>query len=74
MGRDCGPGVGGLRPVPPLNKARLLGAVAPAVFSNDLAGSAHGRFERAIRDRQLRRASMAARELGAVSLVDAPLR
>jgi hypothetical protein len=34
-------------------------------------GSAHGRFQRAIRDRHLRRASMAARELGTVSLADA---
>jgi hypothetical protein len=34
-------------------------------------GTAHGRFQRAIRDRHLRRASMAARELGTVSLADA---
>jgi hypothetical protein len=34
-------------------------------------GSAHGRFQRAIRDRHLRRATMAARELGNVSLADA---
>ena len=34
-------------------------------------GSAHGRFQRAIRDRHLRRASMAARELGTVSLAEA---
>jgi hypothetical protein len=31
----------------------------------------HGRFQRAIRDRDLRRAAMAARELGQVSLADA---
>ena len=34
-------------------------------------GSAHGRFQRAIRDRHLPRATMAARELGNVSLADA---
>jgi hypothetical protein len=34
-------------------------------------GTAHGRFQRAIRDRHLRRATMAARELGTVSLADA---
>ena len=34
-------------------------------------GTAHGRFQRAIRERHLRRASMAARELGTVSLADA---
>jgi hypothetical protein len=34
-------------------------------------GTAHGRFQRAIRDRDLRRAAMAARELGHVSLADA---
>jgi hypothetical protein len=34
-------------------------------------GTAHGRFQRAIRDRHLRRATMAARELGNVSLADA---
>ena len=34
-------------------------------------GTAHGRFQRAIRDRLLRRATTAARELGDVSLADA---
>jgi len=34
-------------------------------------GSPHGRFQRAIRDRDLRRATMAAPELGNVSLADA---
>jgi hypothetical protein len=34
-------------------------------------GTAHGRFQRAIRDRDLRRATMAAHELGHVSLADA---
>jgi hypothetical protein len=34
-------------------------------------GTPHGRFQRAIRDGHLRRASMAARELGMVSLADA---
>ena len=34
-------------------------------------GTRHGHFQRAIRDRHLRRASMAARELGTVSLADA---
>jgi hypothetical protein len=34
-------------------------------------GTAHGRFQRAIRDRHLRRATTAARELGDVSLADA---
>ena len=34
-------------------------------------GTAHGRFQRAIRDRHLRRATMAARELGNVNLADA---
>jgi hypothetical protein len=34
-------------------------------------GTAHGRFQRAIRDRHLRRATMAARELEQVSLADA---
>jgi hypothetical protein len=34
-------------------------------------GTVHGRFQRAIRDRNLRRATMAARELGNVSLADA---
>jgi hypothetical protein len=34
-------------------------------------GTAHGRFQRAIRDRHLRRATMAARELGHLSLDDA---
>ena len=34
-------------------------------------GTPHGRFQRAIRDRHLRRATMAARELGNVSLADA---
>jgi hypothetical protein len=34
-------------------------------------GTAHGRFQRAIRDGDLRRARMHARELGHVSLADA---
>ena len=34
-------------------------------------GTPHGRFQRAIRDRHLRRASTAARELGTFSLADA---
>lgn len=34
-------------------------------------GTAHGRFQRAIRDRHLRRAEMAARELGELALPDA---
>jgi hypothetical protein len=34
-------------------------------------GTPHGRFQRAIRDRHLRRAEMAARELGHLSLADA---
>jgi hypothetical protein len=34
-------------------------------------GTPHGRFQRAIRDRHVRRASMAARELGTVTLADA---
>ena len=34
-------------------------------------GTAHGRFQRAIRDRHLRRATMAAHELEQVSLADA---
>jgi hypothetical protein len=34
-------------------------------------GTAHGRFVRAIRDRHLRRAEMAARELGGLRLADA---
>jgi hypothetical protein len=34
-------------------------------------GTAHGRSQRAIRDRHLRRASMAAREIGTVRLADA---
>jgi hypothetical protein len=33
--------------------------------------TAHGRFARAIRDRHLRRAEMAAREMGELSLADA---
>jgi hypothetical protein len=34
-------------------------------------GTAHGRFTRAIRDRHVRRAEMAARELGELALADA---
>jgi hypothetical protein len=34
-------------------------------------GSAHGRFQRAIRERHIRRAEMAAREIGQLSLIDA---
>jgi hypothetical protein len=34
-------------------------------------GTAHGRFTRAIRDRHLRRAEMAAREMGELALPDA---
>jgi hypothetical protein len=34
-------------------------------------GTAHGRFQRAIRDRHLRRAEMAARELGGLNLAEA---
>jgi hypothetical protein len=34
-------------------------------------GTAHGRFTRAIRDRHVRRAEMAAREMGGLALADA---
>jgi hypothetical protein len=34
-------------------------------------GTAHGRFQRAIRNRNLRNAEMAAREMGELSLPDA---
>jgi hypothetical protein len=34
-------------------------------------GSAHGRFSRAIRERHVRRAEMAAKEIGQLSLIDA---
>jgi hypothetical protein len=34
-------------------------------------GSAHGRFQRAIRRRHLRAAEMAAKEMGQLSLIDA---
>jgi hypothetical protein len=34
-------------------------------------GSAHGRFERALRNRQVFQAELAARELGALPLIDA---
>jgi hypothetical protein len=37
---------------------------APTGVKDDKPGTAHGRFARAIRDRHLRRAEMAARELG----------
>ena len=71
MGRDCGPGAGGLRPVPPFEKRLGSSRRRPCGLLMTSQGSAPGRFQRAIRDRHLRRASMAARELGTVSLADA---
>ena len=64
-------GRGGTAPGSPIEKARLLppSPLRPSLMTSQ--GRAHGRFQRAIRDRHLRRASMAARELGTVSLADA---
>jgi hypothetical protein len=45
--------------------------VAPAANAYDVAGVPHGRFARAIRDRHLQRAIMAAHELNHVTLDDA---
>jgi hypothetical protein len=51
--------------------ARLHAAVAPAVNRYASQGTAHGRFARAIRERHVLAAEMAAREMGQLSLVDA---
>jgi hypothetical protein len=48
----------------------MRSAVAPG-FVIASQGSAHGRFERAIRSRKLFMAELAKRELGALSLLDA---
>jgi hypothetical protein len=57
---------------PPSQSGMFALAVAPQRPSTMTSqGTAHGRFQRAIRDRHLRRATMAARELGTVSLADA---
>jgi hypothetical protein len=50
---------------------RILEAEAPAVTDDDQPGDSQGRFGRAIRDWHLRRAEMAAREMGGLSLDDA---
>jgi hypothetical protein len=53
-------------------KARtLLKAVAPAAVVMTSQGTPHGRFQRAIRARQLFHAELAARELGSLTLADA---
>jgi hypothetical protein len=56
-----------------LSAARSLESREPRPTAHSMTnqGTAHGRFARAIRDRHLRRAEMAARELGGLSLADA---
>src|SRR5262245_52187069 len=46
-------------------------AVAPAASDDDQPGTAHGRFQRAVHERNVQNAEMAAREMGHVSLADA---
>jgi hypothetical protein len=47
-------------------------AVAPAAIAMTSQGTAHGRFQRAIRRRHLTAAEMAARELRGLNLAEAP--
>jgi hypothetical protein len=71
MGRSAYLRADGLKQFRPDLAHTLTVSRAPTASTMTSQGTAHGRFARAIRDRHLRRAEMAARELGGLNLAKA---